>query len=103
MTALGKLFRTTVFKLSLAFLILFSVGAGLVLTSVGARVKEVLDEQIRQTVDAEIRALSEQYSQGGIRQLTDAVERRVRQGELIAETLDESWRQEVLERFGHDD
>ena len=78
MTALGKLFRTTVFKLSLAFLILFSVGAGLVLTSVGARVKEVLDEQIRQTVDAEIRALSEQYSQGGIRQLTDAVERRVR-------------------------
>ena len=78
MTALGKLFRTTVFKLSLAFLLLFSVGAGLVLTSVGARVKEVLDEQIRQTVEAEIRALSEQYSQGGIRQLTDAVERRVR-------------------------
>jgi len=77
-TALGKLFRTTAFKLSLAFLVLFSVGAGLVLTSVGARVKEVLDEQIQQTVDAEIRALSEQYTQGGIRQLTDAVERRVR-------------------------
>ncbi len=78
MTALGKLFRTTAFKLSVAFLVLFSVGAGLVLASVGARVKEVLDEQIEQTVDAEIRALSEQYTQGGIRQLTDAVERRVR-------------------------
>ena len=77
MTALGKLFRTTAFKLSLAFLVLFSVGAGLVLASVGARVKEVLDEQIQQTVDAEIRALSEQYTQGGIRQLTDAVERRL--------------------------
>jgi signal transduction histidine kinase len=77
-TALGKLFRTTAFKLSVAFLVLFSVGAGLVLASVGARVKEVLDEQIEQTVDAEIRALSEQYTQGGIRQLTDAVERRVR-------------------------
>jgi signal transduction histidine kinase len=77
-TALGKLFRTTAFKLSLAFLVLFSVGAGLVLASVGARVKEVLDEQIQQTVDAEIRALSEQYTQGGIRQLTDAVERRLR-------------------------
>ena len=51
MTALGKLFRTTAFKLSLAFLVLFSVGAGLVLASVGARVKEVLDEQIEQTVD----------------------------------------------------
>lgn len=78
MTALGKLFRTTAFKLSIAYLVLFSIGAGLVLTRVGARVKEVLDEQIEQTVDAEIRALSEQYSQGGLRQLANAVERRVR-------------------------
>jgi signal transduction histidine kinase len=75
---LGKLFRTTAFKLSLAYLVLFSIGAGLVLTRVGARVKEVLDEQIEQTVDAEIRALSEQYSQGGLHQLTSALERRVR-------------------------
>lgn len=78
MTALGKLLRTTAFKLSFAYLVLFSIGAGLVLARVGARVKEVLDEQIEQTVDAEIRALSEQYSQGGLRQLASAVERRVR-------------------------
>lgn len=76
--ALGKLFRTTAFKLSIAYLVLFSIGAGLVLTRVGARVKEVLDEQIEQTIDAEIRALSEQYAQGGLRQLSTAVERRVR-------------------------
>ena len=69
----SKLLRTTAFKLSLAYLLLFSVGAGLVLTRVGARVKEVLDEQIEQTVDAEIRALSEQYFQGGLRDLTEAV------------------------------
>lgn len=75
---LGKLFRTTAFKLSLAYLVLFSIGAGLVLTRVGARVKEVLDEQIEQTVEAEIRALSEQYAQGGLHQLTNALERRVR-------------------------
>lgn len=43
---IGKLFRTTAFKLSLAYLLLFSIGAGLVLTRVGARVKEVLDEQL---------------------------------------------------------
>jgi signal transduction histidine kinase len=49
-----------------------------VLARVGTRVKEVLDEQIEQTVDAEIRALSEQYSQGGLRQLANALERRVR-------------------------
>jgi len=77
-TALGKLLRTTAFKLSFAYLVLFSIGAGLVLARVGARVKEVLDEQIEQTVDAEIRALSEQYSQGGLRQLASALERRVR-------------------------
>ena len=45
----GKLFRTTAFKLSLAYLLLFSIGAGLVLTRVGARVKEVLDEQDRKS------------------------------------------------------
>lgn len=78
MSKFGKLFRTTAFKLSLAYLILFSIGAGLVLTRVGTRVKEVLDEQIEQTVEAEIRALSEQYSQGGLRELTNALERRVR-------------------------
>jgi signal transduction histidine kinase len=75
---LGKLLRTTAFKLSIAYLVLFSIGAGLVLTRVGARVKEVLDEQIEQTVEAEIRALSEQYAQGGLHQLTNALERRVR-------------------------
>ena len=78
MGKVGKLFRTTAFKLSIAYLVLFSIGAGLVLTRVGARVKEVLDEQIEQTVDAEIRALSEQYAQGGLRQLTHALDRRVR-------------------------
>lgn len=78
MGKVGKLFRTTAFKLSIAYLVLFSIGAGLVLTRVGARVKEVLNEQIEQTVDAEIRALSEQYAQGGLRQLTNAVERRSR-------------------------
>lgn len=74
----GKLSRTTAFKLSLVYLVLFSLGAGLVLARVGARVQEVLDEQTSQTIDAEIRGLSEQYSEGGIHQLVVAVERRVR-------------------------
>jgi signal transduction histidine kinase len=58
-------------------LVLFSIGAGLVLARVGSHVKDVLDEQTTQTIDAEIRGLSEQYSEGGIRQLVVAVERRV--------------------------
>ncbi|MEA2856595.1 MAG: hypothetical protein QOH98_916, partial [Methylobacteriaceae bacterium] len=79
MTALGKLFRTTVFKLSLAYLCTFAIGAGLVLGGVGWNVKELIDEQIAQTVDADIRGLSEQYSEGGIRQLVEVIQRRARQ------------------------
>ncbi len=76
MTALGKLLRTTAFKLSLAFLVLFAIGAGLLLGRVGNNVRGLIDEQAAQTIDAEITGLSEQYRQGGIRRLVDAVERR---------------------------
>lgn len=79
MTALGKLFRTTVFKLSLVYLCVFAIGAGLVLGGIGWNVKELIDEQIAQTIDADIRGLSEQYSEGGIRQLVEVIQRRTRQ------------------------
>ena len=79
MTALGKLLRTTAFKLSLAYLVMFAIGAGLVLVRVGVNVKNLIDEQIDQTVEAELTGLAEQYGQGGIRRLVDAVERRARQ------------------------
>lgn len=73
MTAFGKLFRTTVFKLSLVYLCVFAIGAGLVLGGIGWNVKELIDEQIAQTIDADIRGLSEQYSEGGIRQLVEVI------------------------------
>ena len=76
MTALGKLIRTTAFKLSLAFLVMFAVGAGLLLGRVGFSVRGVMDAELAQTIDAEITGLAEQYSQGGIRRLVEAVERR---------------------------
>ena len=79
MTALGKLLRTTVFKLSLVYLVVFAIGAGLVLMRVGMNVKELFDDQIDQTVEAEIAGLSEQYRQGGIRRLVETVERRANQ------------------------
>lgn len=79
MTALGKLLRTTVFKLSLVYLVVFALGAGLVLMRVGMNVKELFDDQIDQTVEAEIAGLSEQYRQGGIRRLVETVERRANQ------------------------
>lgn len=78
MKALARIFRTAVFKLSLANLLLFSLGAGLVLARVGMNVEEVFEEQVAQTIDAHIRGLAEQYREGGVRQLAEAVERRIR-------------------------
>ena len=53
MTALGKLFRTTAFQLSLAFLVLTAIGAGLVLGAVTWQVRALVDEEITSTIDAE--------------------------------------------------
>ena len=79
MTALGKLFRTTAFKLALAYSLVFAIAAGFVIANVGWNVRQVLDDQIAETVDADIRGLSEQYSQGGIRSVVETIERRLRQ------------------------
>ena len=79
MTAFGRLFRTTVFKLSLAYFCIFAIGAVLVNFGIGFNVKQLLDAQIAETVEAEITGLNERYAEGGIRQLVDVIERRTRQ------------------------
>ena len=79
MTIVGKLFRTTAFKLSLAYLVIFAVGAGVVLGGIDWDVNQLLDAQIGQTIEAEINGLTEQYDSGGIRQLVSTVERRTEQ------------------------
>ncbi|MDR3407250.1 MAG: HAMP domain-containing protein, partial [Methylovirgula sp.] len=79
MTAIGKLLRSTAFKISLVYLLMTAVGTGLVLGRVGWNVTHLIDAQIRQTVDADITGLAEQYSEGGIAQLVSVIERRSRQ------------------------
>ncbi|MEH3117191.1 MAG: ATP-binding protein [Methylorubrum populi] len=76
---LGKIFRTTAFKLSLAYLVLFAVLASLGLGYVAWNARRVLDDQIVSTIDAEINGLSEQYTAGGLRRLIAVVERRARE------------------------
>jgi signal transduction histidine kinase len=78
-TALGKLFRTTAFQLSLAFLVLSAIGAGLVLGAVAWQVQALVDEEMARTIEAEAAGLAEQYSQGGIRQLGVVIEQRSRE------------------------
>jgi len=77
-TALGKLFRTTVFKLSIIYLLVFALGSGLVIGWMAWSIRRLVDEQITVAIDAEIKGLSEQYAQGGIRRLVFVVEARTR-------------------------
>ncbi|ACL60324.1 sensor histidine kinase [Methylobacterium nodulans] len=76
---LGTLFRTTAFKLSLAYLLVFAAFAFFALGYVAWNARQVLDDQIVSTIEAEISGLSEQYAAGGIRRLVSVVERRARE------------------------
>src|SRR5205823_1884750 len=78
MTALGKLLRTTAFKLTLVYLTVFALFAGFLLGYFAWNTRRLITDQITQTVDAEIIGLSEQYRLGGLRRLVLAVEARSR-------------------------
>lgn len=76
MTALGKLLRTTAFKLALAYLAVFAALSTVVLTYVSWHANALIAGQIDATVNAEITGLAEQYRQGGIRKLVAVVDER---------------------------
>lgn len=76
MTALGKLLRTTAFKLALAYLAVFAALSMVVLTYVSWHANALIAGQLNATVSAEIQGLAEQYRQGGIRKLVAAVDER---------------------------
>ena len=78
MTALGKLFRTTTFKLTLVYLTVFALFAAFLLGYFALNTRRLITEQITETVNTEITGLSEQYRQGGIRRLVIVVDARAR-------------------------
>src|SRR5712691_3302638 len=78
MNALGKLFRTTAFKLTIAYLIVFALFAGFLLGYFAWNTRRLITEQITDTVDAEIRGLADQYRLGGIRRLVLVIDARAR-------------------------
>ena len=78
MTALGKLFRTTTFKLTLVYLTVFALFAAFLLGYFALNTRRLIDEQITDTVNAEITGLSEQYRLGGIRRLVLVIDARAR-------------------------
>src|SRR5262249_48612900 len=78
MTALGKLLRTTAFQLTLVYLFIFALFAAFLLGYFAWNTRRLITDQIKQTVDAEITGLAEQYRQGGLRRVVLVIEARPR-------------------------
>jgi signal transduction histidine kinase len=78
MAALGKLLRTTTFRLTLVYLTVFALFAAFLLAYFAWNTRRLITEQITETVDAELQGLTEQYRQGGIRRIVFAIEGRSR-------------------------
>ena len=78
LSALGKLFNTTAFKLTLVYLTVFALFAAFLLGYFAWNTRRLITEQITRTVDAEITGLAEQYNQGGIRRLVFIIDARAR-------------------------
>jgi signal transduction histidine kinase len=78
-TALGKLIRTTAFKIVAVYLIVFAVFSAAIIAYLGRHTATLVISQITETIEAEVRALDEQYQIGGIRRLIEVVELRAQQ------------------------
>jgi signal transduction histidine kinase len=78
-TALGKLVRTTAFKLIAVYLVIFAFFAAGIIAYLARHTQQLVVEQITETVDAEVRSLQEQYELGGINRLVQVVETRALQ------------------------
>ena len=79
MTALGKLVRTTAFKIAAVYLLVFAVFAAGIIAYLARHTQQLVVEQITETVEAEVRGLQEQYRIGGINRLVTLIETRVTQ------------------------
>lgn len=79
MKGLGRLLGTTAFRLSLITMLASAVFASGLLLYVGWNARRLIDEQIGQTLSAQINGLADQYRIGGIRRLASVIERRSRQ------------------------
>lgn len=76
MTAFGKLIRTTAFRLTLAYLLLFALFAASLLFYFAWNTRRLINEQIATTVDAEIVELNELFARRGLRGIVFAIENR---------------------------
>ncbi|NVN86980.1 MAG: HAMP domain-containing protein [Rhodopseudomonas sp.] len=76
MTAFGKLFRTTAFRLTLVYLFLFALFAASLLAYFAWNTHRLITDQITTTVDAEIGEIDDIYTRRGLRGLVFTIENR---------------------------
>jgi signal transduction histidine kinase len=75
-TALGKLVRSTAFRLTLVYLVVFALYAASLLVYFALNTDRLITGQITEAVDAEIAGLTEAYNVNGLRQLVVIVDNR---------------------------
>ena len=79
MPTLAKLLRTSTFRFTALYLVLFAISSGAVLGYVYWNTAVLLEHQTDETIAAEVQGLNEQYRQGGldllIRTIADRSER----------------------------
>lgn len=79
MTPLGKVVRTTAFKLSAIYIAVFSAFAVVFVLYISYSANALLTEQLRETIAAEIQGLAEQGRSGGIAGIFQVIEERSHQ------------------------
>ena len=72
-------FRTTAFKLSAIYLAVFTIFAAFLIGYIARNTTDILQVQIRRTLDQELNVMAAQYERGGIRRLAQVVALRSRQ------------------------
>jgi signal transduction histidine kinase len=77
-TALGKLVRTTTFKLTVVYLTIFTLFGIFLLAYFAWNTQRLITDQITAAVDAEVVGLSAQFRQRGIRWLVLVIDNRAR-------------------------
>jgi signal transduction histidine kinase len=75
-TAFGKLIRTTAFRLTLIYLLLFALFAASLLVYFAWNTRRLITEQITTTVNAEIGEVTDIYTRWGLRGLVLTIENR---------------------------
>jgi len=74
--AMLKLLKSTAFRLSLIYLAVFAVFAGLLIAYLSWNTWVIFSRQLVDTIDAEVQGLAEQYRIGGVLRLIQVIDQR---------------------------